>query len=117
MIKKFKQYNEGLRDEMKPKSDEDVKIGVIKFIKEMEEELKERIEDGDSMYEDEVYNTLNLIQSIHKEDAGGLVKLLIDKKLINANSLINEYVEDIMNEDGGIADMKELIKILKELND
>jgi len=54
MIQKFKQYNESLRDEMKPKSEEEIKDAKLKALGfKTQEELDKAIE-GDGV--DKVYH-------------------------------------------------------------
>lgn len=87
MIKKYKQYNEGLTDYMKPKSEEEVKEAQNTFISK----LKNRIDNADIEVEFETV-------------LGGLIDVVI--QISNTGEVIKEMIND------GIIDEVELLYLM-----
>ena len=101
MILKFEQYNEGLTDKMTPKSDEDVKSAIDKYIEEVKEAVQKAKDDEEQIeaYVDirDVLNTLMKIKGLNLTE---LIVELIEKDIISVNEIINDYIETFNYDDG-----------------
>jgi len=101
MIKKFNQYNESIRGEMKPKSEEEIKSGVDGYVKNIEKKLKDMLVDEDEGDErmDYAYDIFEMLEDLYGlETHKDTVKLLIEEDFINADE-IYESVLDKLNQE------------------
>jgi hypothetical protein len=83
MIKRFQQYNESIRDKMEPKSDEEVKNSIDKYLNYLKS-LKD---------DPEYYSDVDLIDTyinilIQIIDIGELIKILVDDGTIDPVELL-----------------------------
>ena len=101
MIKKFKQYNEGLTDQMVGKSEEDVKTTIDKYIKEVEEAVQKAKDEEEQIEEYiDIRDVLNTLMKIKGLDLTELITELIEKEVISANEIIDNYIETFSYDEG-----------------
>jgi len=120
MIKKFKQYNEGLTDHMTPKSATDVKTGIKNYIKDVNDSLQ-AMEEEDGLPEEyvtiyDVLSTIRKIKGISAIEALGY----IDDNDDSLDNYVYQYLEDNVTYDPEMH--KDIIrsaieKLEKEYND
>jgi len=83
MIKKFEQYNESLRDQMKPKSKEDIKSNMDKFLLRLKD-----MKDNPKNYENEDFIDTYINILIQTIDTGELISILINEGVIDEVELL-----------------------------
>lgn len=108
MIEKFNEYtNESLRDQMTPKSDEDIKLGVQNYIKKLKTE-----EPGPRMYS--ILDNIRTLKGINTNL--DLLKLLERHDLMYIDDLM-EFVTEMLS-DQYYDDKEEILpKIINLLED
>ena len=115
MIKKFKQYNEGLSDQMTPKSDDDVQKGINSFLIELKRRISDPQTDEDHIMAWEMVNKLLAIEGIN--EGRDVLNTLIDNDIVNTHQLIQYIQEDIDGEYSGYSTEHKLLSILEILED
>jgi len=119
-VKKFNQYNESLRDEMKPKSEDDVKNAINDTINDYESKF-------DSNYEftpDDVEKMTTMIYSFienndYKEEIKrNVINLLFDANYMDIDDVVEYMLEQYSNDyDCDIEGVCEsLVDVIKKLN-
>jgi len=119
MIKKFKQYNEGLTDQMTPKSDEDVKGGIKNYIKDVNDKLQ-AMEEEDGLPEEyiTIYDILDAVKQIKGISTIEALGYIDDSR--GLNNMIYQYIDDNITFDTELhldAIRNALKKLEKEYND
>jgi hypothetical protein len=74
-MKYLRTYNESIRDQMTPKTEEELVDSIDKFIKN----TNDRLENGDDFVYDDVLDMIEYIKQIKKIDSNELLHLLIDE--------------------------------------
>lgn len=108
MIKKFDQYNESLKDQMTPKSEEDIEKITLTHLRELENKIN-----NDELEAWEMVNKLLALPDV--KNARDVLNVLIDNDIVNIHQLIQYIQNDIDKEISGYSKESKLLDILEIL--
>jgi ABC-type transporter Mla subunit MlaD len=118
MIKKFEQYNESIRDAMKPKPATEVNSVLDNYIKEIETVLNTKPYDYDAFT---ATNFVDFITNYYGyNDMKDIVIKLLELEYMNAENMLGEWIDGVdsvssYSEDDSKEQLKNFLETIKEL--
>ena len=104
-MKNFKQYNESIRDQMTPKSDEDIKKSFQSYIDSVREKMNDYKYEFTKRDYDQALVKWSMIK-YGKEDDKKISEKLIDESFVRPSKIISMGIENLMG-GWGLSEMEE----------